>query len=503
VIVFVIFLLRSAPKPVDIRQQDQPATLDAHPTLPRRPNVPPIEPKKTTSLATTNKVRADEGQLVKAATSVVSGPQSTGDVPPSEPSAATALLPLTTFLAAQCGQVNAAIASEGQTKYSRQDLLVMYGRSSAAAGQFDIAAAAYAMFVDEAGSSHDFYLQAMERLAECLAPLDRSSLGVLLTPKGPRVHPAYRMGFAATSNMLDQAVATYERLIEAAPDTLGQCKALLSLGWVHRAREDWSASTEAFDRCADKGGATKQAADALWLAAENLRWIGQAAKAAARLDRLIQQVPSDDRIVNARDLQETLLAETQRSLDWLGDPPASLQAEIAGRAPAKRPFEVHADAADWLKRHEAWTALVVIDRWACTQADWPMDARIGCHLDLIDALLRVPDAGTDAKREAADALARLIEFAPGDDWAAQAAIRRSRLLSECGEYALADATLDSSRWKNVVGWQPNLMMERIRTLLDRGEPEKASAIYRELISAYSEFEIPSDIAQRLGTRPQR
>ena len=60
----------------------------------------------------------------------------------------------------------------------RADLLARYGRAAASSGRFDLAAAAYAMFLDEFGVSHPYSERIAMRLADCLFPFNYRQVDV-------------------------------------------------------------------------------------------------------------------------------------------------------------------------------------------------------------------------------------------------------------------------------------------------------------------------------------
>jgi len=78
------------------------------------------------------------------------------------------------------------------TELTRADFLARYGRSAAASGRFDLAAAAYAMFLDEFGTQHPYSERIAVRFADCLFPFNYRQVDVVHTAAGPRLHPACR-----------------------------------------------------------------------------------------------------------------------------------------------------------------------------------------------------------------------------------------------------------------------------------------------------------------------
>ena len=393
----------------------------------------------------------------------------------------------------QYKEVEAALA--GEESRPREDLLVMYGRSSAASGRYDLAAAAYAMFLNEFGTDHPYSARIAMRLADCLAPLNLKSVIVAHTEAGPQFQPQWRMGHESQPQRLQQALAAYELAAELASDRAGVGRALLRIGWVHRVLDDWEASTRAWDRCVAEAGGTHWSADALWLAAENLTWTGQPAAAAERLRQLTADYPEDSRRVAATERAECLEAESRRGAEWLVDPATSLQAEIKERAAVRSAHEVYRSVLEWLRCEKHLSAQIATARWACTQTDWPLERRIACHHDLVTALLDLPAAGEAERQEAAEVLGRIVDLAPRDDWAIPAALRRSRLLSELGRLDLADRTLDGIADRaGDSRYEPYVLAERIRVLLDRGNVEQAAAVFETLSEAYPEHNLTEEFA---------
>jgi tetratricopeptide (TPR) repeat protein len=401
----------------------------------------------------------------------------------AEPSA----LDLSTF-SDEVRQVNDELRSAAG--YSRADLLAMVGRSSAAGGQFDRAAAAYALFLQELGTEHEYSARIAMELADCLAPLDLDNITIAHTEAGPRFDPAWRMQHAPRTDRLRQAVAAYELAAELTDTAAGAGRALLRVGWVQRALGDWEASTAAWERCAAEAAGTPAAADALWLAAENQGWTGQPAEAAETLQRFAEEYPDDARAKAATDRVEVLEAEARRTPEWLADPVASLQAEIVARAAVRPAPQVYRSAMEWLRRGRQTAAQVAIGRWACTQTAWPTEARLAAHFDLVDALLNAGGGGDAERLEAAEVLGRIMDFAPSDDWFMSAGLRRAQLLRELRQYEAGDRTLDQleRRAKGSVS-EPLIWGERIQALLDRGDRARASAVYRRLLESYPEHSL--------------
>ncbi len=377
------------------------------------------------------------------------------------------------------------------TGLARDDLLARYGRSSAASGRFDLAAAAYAMFLVEFGTEHPYSERIAMRLADCLFPFNYRQVDVVHTAAGPRLHPAWRMGFLRRPGRLRQAVRAYELTASIAGDSHAAGAALLKLGWLHRVLDDWEASTEAWDRCAKNSAPTKSAADALWLAAENLAWSGQPAASAEHLRRLATEYAGDGRVATVADRIEHLEAEARRSTNWLADPVASLKMEIGARSSARTASEVYRSVVKWLQRRGERAAVIAVSRWACAQGNWAVDARIACHNDLVDALLVEPGESETGHREAAERLGEIVDLAPSDAVAVPVAIRRYRLLNKMDQFGEADRVADeiAARVKGSRRWEPVVLTERIESLLERGNEDGAKAVFDTLVESHPDYDV--------------
>ena len=372
---------------------------------------------------------------------------------------------------------------------TRADSLATYGRSAAASGRFDLAAAAYAMFLDEFGTEHPYSERIAMRFADCLFPFRYDQVDVVHTAAGPRLHPAWRMQFTPRPERLRQAVRAYELAGAIAGDGQTAGAALLKLGWVHRVLDDWEASTEAWDRCAKDAAPTKSAADAHWLSAENLAWTAQPTESVEHLRRLATEYPGDGRVAAVAERIEHLEAEARRSPDWLADPVASLRMEIEARSAARTPSEVYRSVVKWLGRRGDHAAVIAVSRWACARDDWPVDARIACRFDLVDALVASPVAEADG-REAAERLGEIVDLAPTDAVAVPAAIRRYRLLNEMEQFGEAERVADeiAARVRGSRRWEPVVLTERIESLLERGEKDRAESILDALVESHPDYD---------------
>ncbi|MFH0981625.1 MAG: tetratricopeptide repeat protein [Planctomycetota bacterium] len=389
---------------------------------------------------------------------------------------------------------------KGVASSSREDLLVMYGRSSAASGQFDRAAAAYGMFLTEFGIEHPYSARIAMRQADCLVPLDLDNITVAHTAEGPKYEPTWRMQYVPHLERMPQAIAAYELAGRLAHERTALGLALYRQGWIQRVLNDWEASTTAWERCASETAGTPAAADALWLAAENRGWTGHPAAAAETLQRFAAEYPTDARAKAAADRIEVLEAEARRTPEWLVDPVASLQAEIAERAAVRRAPQVYRSVMEWLERDQQFAAQVAVGRWACTQTDWPTDPRLAAHFDLATALLDKSAGGEAERLEAAEVLSRVMGMAPSDDWYLSAGFRRAQLLHKLRRFEAADQTLDevAERAANSV-WEPVIVGERIQSFLDRGDMDRARAAFEELSETYPEHHLTEQFAPKFSS----
>ena len=378
--------------------------------------------------------------------------------------------------------------------FSREELLVMYGRSAAASGRFDVAAAAYAMFLHEFGAGHPEADRIAMRLADCLFPFRYDQVDVIHSVLGPRLEPAWRMGYSPRPEHLRLAVPALELAASLAHDQHAKGAALLKLGWVHRLLGEWDASTAAWDRCARDCPTTKAAADALWLAAENLDWTNRPAEAAARLDQFARQFSSDARTPAAMQRMEHLRAESHRAADVLTDPVMALQAEIEARSDSHSPFRVYRSFVRGLQRRSQRAAQLTVSRWACGQTNWPVSERvIGCF-DLVDAL--VAGGEQNAQEEAVERLREIVQSAPDMSAAVHAAIRCSRILRERDRHDEANQVMEEIAVK-VEGsrqWEPIVLSEYADSLLKRGNGKQAMAVLKQLAASHPDYDVSEKLA---------
>jgi tetratricopeptide (TPR) repeat protein len=401
---------------------------------------------------------------------------------------------------AQCRRVDADLAEEHGAP--REDLLAKYGRTSASSGRFDVAAASYAMFLNEFGTDHPYSAQIAMRLGDCLAPLNLDYVDIVHTEDGPRFNPQWRMGFAPQVEWIRQAIAAYELAAELAEDDAAAGRALSRIGWLYRALGDWPAATAAWDRCADDVAGTTWAADALWLAAENLRWTGQPDAAGERLWRMAAEYADDARTANLDEHLGQLDVEAGRSPNWLAYPVASLQDEIEAQAGSRTPSEVYRSAVRWLRRKGEHGAIIAVSHWACGQDDWPVEAQIACRFHLVDALLLEPHE--QARLEAVMWLGEIVDLASDDATAIPAAIRRYRLLEDLGRLDLADQAMDelTARVRGSPRWEPGVLTERIKSLLARGDLDRARAVLHTLTNSHPDYEVDKHIITPITGRKE-
>ncbi|HUU95590.1 MAG TPA: hypothetical protein VM487_07610 [Phycisphaerae bacterium] len=381
-------------------------------------------------------------------------------------------------------RVEAELADGGLD--SRADLLAMYGRSSAASGRFDLAAAAYAMFLTEFGTKHLYSSRIAMRFADCLAPLNLNSIDIIHTAEGPEFSPQWRMGYGPSPERLQQAVAAYESAARLANHPAGVGRALLRMGWVYRALDDWQASTEAWDRCSAEAAGAKSTVDALWLAAENLAWTGHPAAAADRLRRFAAANPHDARSQTASDRAETLEPEARRTGEWLDDPVASLLKEQQERVESHTPTAIYRSVMRWLQNLGVEKALLEVNQWVVAQESWPPLTPIEAHYGALAHLLSMADSDDSARAEAVSRSQQVMALARGIDWDVPAAIDCPPLSNGMRRCALADQILKdiSARVHESSKWAPCLLSERVQPLLNGGDQQRAEVLFRTLMETY-------------------
>lgn len=378
--------------------------------------------------------------------------------------------------------------------YSREELLTMYGRSAAASGRFEAAATAYAMFLNEFGTEHPNSENIAVRLAECLFPFKYDSVDVVHTPFGPRLVATWRMRYTPQRGHLRAAISAFELAASLAQDQYEKGAALLKLGWVHRVLGDWDASTVAWDRCTQDAVATKPAADALWLAAENLEWTNRPAEAAERMSRFLKDYPGDRRVLAGARRRESLESQARRGAEWLSDPVAALQSEIEDRQPDRSPQEVYRSIAQWLQRRGERDDLTQVSRWACEQSDWPASGRTTACFDLADALDARGDSS--AQEESVRRLREITEFTSSESAAATAAIRCAQLLRTLDRSEEADSVLEqiAAKVKGSQRWEPVVLSEYADSLLERGDGTRALSTLKKLMAAHPDYDVTERMA---------
>lgn len=397
---------------------------------------------------------------------------------------------LSTF-AERCAVVEAELAKEAEGGLTRADLLATFGRSSAASGDFESSAAAYVMFLKEFGGGHPYSERIAARLLDSLAPLSLDSVDIRHTPKGPRFDPVWRMGQAASEQRLHQAVLACEYAAALVKSPADKGQALLRMGWIERALNDWAAATAAWERCAAEAGGTPAATEALWLAAENQRWTRHPAEAAELLQRLLREECASStgaRIAAARREIEALEAEARRDAAWLRDPVAALQAEIEQRRNSLAPQDVYREVVTWLSQHGEQAARLAVARWGLAQSGWPLPARLAAHAELVDALLAATPPTDAAKAEAATVLRALVDLAPDDSWLVPTAIRRSVLLRDMGRASEATEmwTSVAKTTRDPEAWGASVLPEQIKALVATGDHVAARQSFEELARKYPE-----------------
>jgi len=380
------------------------------------------------------------------------------------------------------------------SELSRDNLLMMFGRSSAASGQLAVAAAAYGMFLNDFGTSHPYAERAASGLADSLFPFKYDEVNVVHVPSGPRLDAVWCMDYTPRWEHLQQAMPAFELAASLTHDQHAKGSALLKLGWVHRVLGDWDASTAVWDRCANEAAPTKPAADALWLAAENLEWTNRPAEAAEHLARMAREHPEDARASAAIDRVEYLQAEARRSPEWLSDPVASLQSEIQARAGARTTGEVYRSFVTWLQRRGERTAIIAVSRWAYQQADWSEKERTAARYDLVDVLLAGDDS--ESRAEAVEQLRTMVDLTSETASAVTVGLRCCRVLTELGRYDEADELMRAlgERVQGTRKWEPIVLSQHAEWLLERNDVARATDVLDTLKTRHPEY----DLSEQFG-----
>lgn len=343
------------------------------------------------------------------------------------------------------------------------------------------------MFLSEFGMDHPYSAKIAARLADCLFPFRYDQVDVIHSPSGPRVEPAWRMGYTPRPEHLRKAVHAFELAASLAEDEHAKGSALLKLGWVHRVLGAWDAATAAWDRCAKDAAPTKSAADALWLAAENLEWMNRPTEASSRLRQLSRDYPQDDRASLVTERVEYLEAESHRAAAAMTDPVTVLQAEIEARS--RSPREVYRSYLRGLQRRGQRDAWLSVSRWACEQADWPATDRVIACFDLVDAMMAGGERSN--QEEAVQRLREIVDIAPDLNAAVTAAIRGSRILGELDRYDEADQVMEeiAVRVEGSRRWEPVVLWEHADSLLKRGDGKRAMAVLRKLAASHPDYDV--------------
>ena len=387
--------------------------------------------------------------------------------------------------------------------FERSERLLAIGGSAAASGLFDTAAAAFAMFLSEFGMDDPNSENVAVHLGDSLFPFKYDEINVVHGSSGPRLDPVWRMGYTPRPEHLQQALDAMELAGSLAHDQYTKGSALLKLGWVHRVLGDWEASTAAWDRCAKDAAPAKPAADAVWLAVENLEWTNRPAEAAERLKRMIQASPNDARTTAIEEHIERLEAEVSRSPEWLVNPIASLQLEMQARSGVRSPQEVYRSVVRWLQRREERKALIAVSRWACDQDNWPVMDRVTCRFDLTGALLQGGDA--ESQQEAVRRFQEIIDFAPNDGMVVYATIQGCRILSELQRFDEAEqmAAAIAARVEDPIQAEPVVLADFAESLLKRGEKQRALRALDKLKTAYPDYGVSESLeALQIGNRKE-
>jgi len=370
---------------------------------------------------------------------------------------------------------------------SRDWCLLNLGRFLASAGQFDLAADAYEMFLDEFGSGHVNSATVYFALGRVLAPLRTSRTTVVQSADGPHLRVEWARGQSPDAARLGRARQVYRSAADLLHDPEDRAHALLQLGWIDRARDDWAASTTTWLRCADEFPQTRAAPRALWLASENEEWLRRTEKAIDALRRFVATYPNDRQLPGAVARIDELQIQIDRLARWRLEPLAALHNEIAGRPAALSEFAVFLSAHDWLEALGRAAEQRSITHWACEQSHWPAEQRWqACWLH-VNALL---EGGNDpsAVAEARTLLRRIVAQKADTDLAASAALRLSVVLCEDTEGCTAGlAVLRSAQDGASSMWELRLLRAELNILAKQQRCDDARGRLTTAISRHPEW----------------
>jgi len=215
------------------------------------------------------------------------------------------------------------------------------------------------------------------------------------------------------------------------------------------------------------------------------------AEAARRLHQLATAFPRDPRVSTVGRMVEELEAEAGRPENWSDNPIANLLTEIDVRSPTRAPHETYRSVVRWLERRHNRKASIAVSRWACTQEDWPVEERVACRNQLVDAFLREPGDKETGRREAAERLGEIVDLAPSDAAAVHAALRLVRLLDELGQPDKSDQVAEeiAARVKGSRRLEPIVMTTQIELLLKRGNKDGAKAVLDALAESHPDYDV--------------
>lgn len=384
-------------------------------------------------------------------------------------------------------QVEAQIKSE--SRFPREDLLVMSGRSAAATGKFDRSAAAYLLFLRDFGFEHPYSPQAVTRCIDSLFPLQMDSTEVTVIDGHPQFTPHWRMQCEESQERVRQAVALCERALSHFDDHQLRAGIKYREGWMHRVLNDWDASTASWDRAAAEKSAT-YSPDAQWLAAENCEWLSRPQEAASRLSAFAHAFPEDARCASIPRRIARLTAESKRSQNWQSNPLQALQLEIEARKESKTPGAIFQEVVSWLSRTNRQDDLLQIGRWAVQQTDWDQSDRRFAQTVTIDALLS-KGAGPNANRAEINHLFdSLLALCDDSTSTINVALRYVRFLQSVKDSQKALVVLEAlrARISDDTLWDDRLAPEKIRALVALGKSQSA----REELAALTKAQPGND-----------
>ncbi|MHC4444376.1 MAG: tetratricopeptide repeat protein [Planctomycetota bacterium] len=407
----------------------------------------------------------------------------------------------TSLWPAECKQIKHDLKDKDNS--TRAEALLSYTRKKAGSGHRKMAAAAYAIFLNEYGvTKHPETERVSRSLGDYLAPIDTDSYSFNRSNKGLVFQTQWSRGTKPAELQLHQAIKSYE--LNASITTKSQNKgyALNRIAWLYRVIGDWEASTAAWDRCAREAPRTGVGQQALWHAAKNLTVTGKTAEAAKRYRIIASRTSELRRVKVALEYAEELEAKARRSTErWLKNPVASLKEEIEERSEKRSDYQVYNSVMKWLEDMGKREAMIEIARWARDNSDdWPTKNKISCRFKLAALQQESPEARDGELSEAAEALNEVLSIAKQPHTYVNAAVVAARLYSKLGQHEQARTILDGAEEFAKKASQTGhlVFIEKICVLYRQGDLDGAKAAYQAFSQSYPGYKVDKSLKKLIG-----